>query len=155
MVLFSCMPWGGDMKTKDGSEACRQNAKNGPLHVSYSNYTSCKKKKENVRPYLFYFFLIFPSSNMCQVSLQSINSFQKFSLAVHHQLTFTFVFLHTLCKEKKRALEWGKFVWWVMRWKFLLVSLLAFCYVVLYIAVICSLICLVVFFVSFCFHWHK
>lgn len=106
-------------------------------------------KKKKVCPYLFYFFLIFPSSNMCQVSLQSFNSFQKFSLAIHHQLTFTFVFLHTLCQEKKESTGVGEIclMSYEMNIFFSITSSILLC---------CSLYCChlqpYLFFVSFCFH---
>lgn len=74
--------------------SCCQNGKYGPLYVSYSNYTNCKKS--SFSSFFFFLVLFFLSSNACQVSLQSFNSCQKITSAIHHQLTFEFIFLQAV-----------------------------------------------------------
>ena len=91
IMLFSCIPRGNDIKTKDASGVCCQNGKYGPLYVSHSNYTNCKKVV------LFMFVVLLSlSSNVCQVSSRSFNTRQKISSAIHHHLTFKFIFLQAV-----------------------------------------------------------
>lgn len=72
------------------------------------------------RPFPFFLFLLFLSSNVCQVSLQSFNSCQKISSAIHHQLTFKFIFLQAafffLCAEfteRQKMCEKNKEITWM------------------------------------------
>lgn len=87
MVLFSCMPRGNDIKTKDGCGLCCQNAKYAPLYVSH-----CKKKKSLCISLVC--LLSSPFHQMCvKCRYKALILARKINQAIHHQLTFKFIFL--------------------------------------------------------------
>lgn len=124
-VLFSCMPRGNAIKTKDRSVACCQDGKYGLLCVSYV-ITQTKKQ----------FFLFYtPFHQMCVkchysslilVASKSVQPFIIksylnlfpfrlffFLLPPHPSMCWVYTETENL-RRIKRSLRWQDFVWWVM-----------------------------------------